>query len=75
MDLFLLLKGGNKMISKSIDTFTVDTPDQASIYELRGKSTDTKPVDDIPNGSTFYEMDTGKVYMFDLETKLWGEMK
>lgn len=62
------------MITKSIDTFTVDTEGQTSIFEMRGKSTDIKPIDDIPNGSTFYEMDTGKVYMFDFDNKIWREM-
>ena len=29
------------------------------------------PTEDIPNASTFYEMDTGKTYMFDAEGKTW----
>ena len=41
--------------------------------EFKGLSTDTKPNSDIPNGSTFYEMNTGKIFMFDEENKLWIE--
>ena len=41
-------------------------------YDLRGMSTDTKPTD-VPNGSTFWEMDTGKVYGFDAGGKIWYE--
>ena len=32
-----------------------------------GKSTDTKPTDGLLTGSSFYEIDTGKMYMFDEE--------
>ena len=38
-------------------------------YDLRGLSTDTKPTENIGNGSTFFEMDTSKVFLFDKETK------
>ena len=46
----------------------------------RGLSTDEKPTtyttpggmeERIPNGSTFYEMDTGKLYMWDVENSEW----
>lgn len=46
--------------------------------ELSGKSTDTKPVeiDDkkIDNGSTYIEMDTGKIFFYDLEDQEWKEV-
>jgi len=42
-----------------------------------GKSTDEKPVDNVPNGSDFYEMDKvdGKhrLFMFDADTNTWIE--
>lgn len=41
--------------------------------EFKGLSTDLKPINDVPNGSTFYEMDTQKVFMFDEENKVWIE--
>lgn len=46
--------------------------------ELRGLSTDEKPLEigekKIDNGCTFIEMDTGKVYLFDLENEEWKEI-
>lgn len=36
-----------------------------------GLSTDTKPTTDVPNGSTFYEIDTSDLYMYDLENDTW----
>ena len=41
--------------------------------EFYGKSTDTKPVDDVNNADIFYEMDTQKVFLFDEEKKTWIE--
>lgn len=38
-----------------------------------GESTDTKPVD-VENGSIFTEIDTGKIYRFDAENKIWHEV-
>ena len=38
--------------------------------ELYGLSTDNKPIsDDIPNASTFYEMDTKVAFLYDAENK------
>ena len=46
--------------------------DQASAWDFRGLSLDSKPTtSQIPNGSTFMEMDTGKVYMYDKENTQW----
>ena len=43
--------------------------------EMRGLSTDTKPttIDDknIDNGSVFIEIDTGKIFFYDLVSKEW----
>lgn len=46
------------------------------ILELRGLSTDEKPTEKIKekyidNGSVFIEIDTGNVYLFDLENTTW----
>ena len=39
-----------------------------------GLSTDNKPIsDDIPNASTFYEMDTKVAFLYDAENKQWLE--
>ena len=40
--------------------------------ESRGLSTDPKPTD-WDNGSIYYEMDTGKVFMYDEEHGIWIE--
>ena len=49
------------------------------IGEIRGLSTDEKPIgelDDkvISNGCTFIEIDTGKIYFYDLENEEWKEV-
>lgn len=45
--------------------------------ELRGLSTDTKPTSigdkEIGNGSVFVEIDTGKIFFYDIESKTWKE--
>ena len=38
-----------------------------------GLSTDTKPTEDIANGSVFIEMDTSKLYFFNFEDTEWLE--
>jgi len=46
-----------------ITTILTSCPD---VYEFRGLSTDTKPTNDfVGNGSTFLEMNTGKVYVYN----------
>lgn len=42
--------------------------------ELRGLSTDTKPMENIGNGSFFFEMDTGKAFVFNKEGNEWLEV-
>lgn len=42
------------------------------IYKLSGLSTNTKPVTvDIATGSTYTELDTGRVYTFNSSTNSW----
>lgn len=46
--------------------------------DLMGKSTDEKPIEyfeshKIKNASTFYEMDTRKVFLYDEEDNVWIE--
>ena len=55
-----------------ITTFDVYTRD-GHTYDMFGLSTDTKPVEGITNASTFYEMDTKKIFFFDAENKVWIE--
>lgn len=40
--------------------------------QLEGLSGDTKPTT-VKNGSGFYEINTGKYYMFDEENSTWRE--
>ena len=51
---------------------------KGSAIEIRGLSTDTKPTtlnnEAINNGSTFIEIDTGKIYLYDLENEEWKEI-
>lgn len=47
--------------------------------ELYGISTDTKPIEKfgttyIGNASTYLEMDTGKIFIYDEENHKWFEM-
>lgn len=47
--------------------------------ELYGLSTDEKPVEQfenvfIGNASTFFEMDSGKSFIYDEENKKWWEI-
>lgn len=37
-----------------------------------GLSTDTKP-QDVPNTSSFYTMDTKKLYLYDAQNRVWLE--
>lgn len=50
------------------DTFAA----KASPCDFYGLSTDAKPTG-VSNASTFYEMDTKKLYMFDEEHARWIE--
>lgn len=52
---------------------TYSNANNDAVWELIGLSTDEKPIDGIPNGSTFQEMNTGKMFMFDAESKTWHE--
>ena len=46
--------------------------------ELRGLSTDNKPTSVgekvVDNGSVFIEIDTGKMYLYDLDNEQWKEV-
>lgn len=49
------------------------------ILELRGLSTDDKPTGTckniyIDNGSVFIEIDTGDVYLYDMDSETWDNV-
>ena len=52
--------------------------DERISLEIRGLFSDTKPTTigskPIDNGSVFIEMDTGTVYLYDLENQEWNEV-
>lgn len=54
---------------------TLRTPSPTGRYreDLIGLSSDEKP-DATGNGSSFLEMDTGKVFLFDEESGAWREV-
>lgn len=52
-------------------TIASDVKGRRIPYEFYGLSTDIKPVEKIFNGSTFYEIDTKTLYMFDEENHVW----
>ena len=43
----------------------------AWVREYTGLSTDTKPTENVPNGSSFYEIDTKSMFLFDAENSTW----
>ena len=49
---------------------------QNNEQDFRGLSTDEKPIgmfnnEPIKNGSTYYEIDTGEIYMYDKTNETW----
>ena len=58
---------------------TTSVTDSKTIFEFRGLSTDEKPTQTyveqpVANGSTFMEMDTGKIFMFNAPELTWIEI-
>ena len=52
---------------------TTDEKAQA-VAHVRCLSTDDKPTANIPNGSDLIEINTGKVYLFDIDGNSWDEV-
>ena len=51
------------------------TSSNENVKQYYGKSTDEKPTFDwLSSGSIFMEVDTGKVFIYDSETKTWSEL-
>lgn len=47
---------------------------RGNCFDYRGLSTDTKPTAGVPNGSTFFEMDTTDFYMFNAAAGTWVQI-
>lgn len=64
--------------TENIKVLSAKTNERLVVAELRGLSTDTKPenIGDIiiDNGSIFIEINTGKIYLYDLQNKQWNEV-
>lgn len=56
-----------------IKTEVVDNNKLATM-EMRGLSTDSKPTENVGNGSIYICVDTGDVYIYDLENTQWTKM-
>lgn len=65
-------KGMVKMITTDKDFEGLQTNNHPRTYWL--KSTDTKPVNKVLNGAVCIEVDTGKGFLFDQESKKWTEV-
>lgn len=54
----------------------MEVKDGAALYtaDLYGTSEDTKPTAGYANGSTFLEVDTGKIYLFNEDASEWVEL-
>lgn len=51
----------------------IDTDTDRAIVDMTGLSNDTKPTN-VGNGSSFVEIDTSRVFMFDETGDRWIEM-
>lgn len=49
------------------------TFDHKTVADFSGSYTDTKPTDNLADGCTFTESDTGKVYFFNEDSGDWVE--
>ena len=52
----------------------ITTVPSDNCHAYRGSSTDSKPDQNVANGSTFYEIDTGKAFIFNGNTEAWVEI-
>lgn len=48
-----------------------DSTERANCWEIRGWSDEEKPTKDIPEGSSFFEMDTGDVWFWRQSKQEW----
>lgn len=59
------------------DNIKIGEEDTTIYGELRGLSTDTKPTEidekKVGNGCAFIEINTGKIFFFDGDSKTWKE--
>lgn len=62
-------------IYSNISSKSTSKGEEFSVFELRGLSTDEKPTEvngkKVDNGSVFVEIDTQKIFFYDLENQEW----
>lgn len=59
----------------TISNYDTNGNGQVKSCDFRGLSTDTKPTDlSVGNGSTFIEIDTGKIFLYDAAGSIWYEV-
>ena len=56
-----------------IDAHDVKTG-EVKYFEYFGTSADTKPTEGVATGSIFFEVNTGKCYMFNEDSGTWVEV-
>lgn len=61
------------MISRRIMESVIQNDAACHRIEAWGLSADEKPTERVLNGSSFIEMDTGKVYFYDEANAQWRE--
>ena len=61
------------MVTKTCESRLIseDSYERTTIFRVRCLSTDTKPTSGMTNGSTLVEIDTGKKYMFNVDSEDW----
>lgn len=62
-----------KTITPEVNAQNIDGKLAPSSDLFAGFSTDVKPQVNVANGSVFIEMDTSKIYFFDLANVTWRE--
>ena len=60
------------MVSVMVNKMAINAYGAGGYYDIRCLSTDDKP-SEVPNGSSCIEIDTGKIYFFDADSKQWVE--
>ena len=58
---------------RTIGVELIDYEHEVYYFEFAGLSTDDKPTDKVATGSTFFETNTNKVYVFS-EPSTWSEV-
>lgn len=61
--------------AKDISLIKLENGKAVYMAELFGLSTDAKPTEGYVNGTTFVEVNTGKLFLFNEDAKTWVEVQ